>query len=466
MLSLGHVFAALQSNYQPTGQEAVFASVVIDSRQAQAGSLFVAFKGEHADGHDYVADAFGRGAIAALVEQPIAGLGSLVDSRQPITANWQLPVTILVENSLVALQQIARYWRVRQPVQVVGVTGSVGKSSTKELVASVLSQRAKTLKTEGNFNNEIGVPLTLLKLQPTDQWAVLEMGMYAQGEIALLCEIARPQIGIVTNVGPVHLERLGSLEKIVAAKQELIEALPAFGTAILNRDEPLVMEMGKHTTAQVFSYGLDPEADVWADGVVSMGLEGMRFRLHHAGTTLHMQIPLLGRHSVHTALAASAAGLIAGLSWDEIITGLQNRQAQLRLVTAQGPQNALIIDDTYNSSPESALAALNLLADLEGRKIAVLGDMLELGYMEEASHRRVGRRAMDVAEILIAIGKKGRWMGEEALACGMSTARVHLLPDTSAAISVLEGLIAPGDIILVKGSRGARLDQLVAALSR
>ena len=470
MLTLGHVLAAF-TGYEPAGEELPLGPVVIDSRQAGKDSLFVAFAGENVDGHDFVEDAFRRGAAAALVERPMAGLYQTIDlSQWPGEEMPAAPICLLVENTLTALQQLAAYWRQRHTLTVIGITGSVGKSSTKELAATVLSQRYRTLKSEGNYNNEIGLPLTLLQLQPEHECAVLEMGMYAQGEIAELCRLAAPQIGVVTNVGPAHLQRLGSLEAIVAAKQELVEALPASGVAILNRDDPLVMGMAAHTAARVLTYGVGNDtpvqADFWADKIVSMGLDGIRFRLHHEDVRLHLHIPLLGRHSVHTALRAAAVGVACGLRWNEIVAGLQDRRAQLRLVVVDGPGGSLLIDDTYNSSPESAIAALNLLADLNGRRIAVMGDMLELGAATEQAHRLVGRRAMDVADILITVGTLGRLMGEEALAQGMSAARLHMVPDAAAAAALLEEIIEPDDVTLVKGSRGVRLDQLVTALSR
>jgi len=259
---------------------------------------------------------------------------------------------------------------------------------------------------------------------------------------------------------------MGSLEAIVEAKQELVEALPVDGVAILNYDEPLVMGMADHTQARLFTYGLSPEADLWADEITSKGLEGVRFVLHYKGRQLHLKVPLLGRHNVHTALRAAAVGINAGMNWDEIVRGLQNRNAQLRLVAVEGPRDSWILDDTYNSSPDSAIAALNLLADLSGRRLAVLGDMLELGSEEARGHELVGRRASHVADILIAVGPLGRMIGEAALAAGMPAAKVHILPETDTLVPLLESLIEPQDVLLVKGSRGLRLDRLVAQLSR
>ena len=466
MITLGHIFAAL-TDYQPTGNEPVVSAFVVDSREAGPGSVFVAFAGERVDGHLFVADAFARGAVAAVVERAPDGDWPLIDARSGrASLPERLPVVIQVESTLHALQAIAQAWRIRFPIRVIGITGSVGKTSTKELTAAVLSRRYRTLKSPGNQNNEIGVPLTLLQLRPEHERAVIEMGMYAQGEIDTLCHLARPSVGVVTMIGPVHLERLGSLEAIVAAKRELVAALPEDGTAVLNMDDPRVMSMASHTRARIFTYGLDPAAELWADNIDAMGLDGIRFTLHHGREVLSVRVPLLGRHSVHTALRATAVGLIEGLRWEEIVAGLNAMSAQLRLVVSDGPRGSVIIDDTYNSSPDSALAALNLLADLEGRRIAVLGDMLELGRAEKQAHRVVGRRAADVADVVITVGERARTMGAEALALGMPADHVLMVDDAPEAVPLLEELIQTGDVVLVKGSLGMRMDRIVTALGR
>jgi UDP-N-acetylmuramoyl-tripeptide--D-alanyl-D-alanine ligase len=375
------------------------------------------------------------------------------------------PLCLVVENTLQALQTAACNWRARFPIRVIAITGSVGKTSTKELTHAVLSRRFRTLKSEGNQNNEIGLPLTLLNIRPHHQRVVLEMGMYARGDIGLLCSLAIPHIGVVTMIGPVHLERLGTMEAIVEAKRELLEALPPDGMAILNKDDDRVMEMAPYTQAQIFTYGLDRSADLWADNINSMGLDGVRFTLHQGRLSLNVHVPLMGRHNVHTALRAAAVGLAEEMSWEEIIAGLSSNTAQLRLVAIPGPNNSIMIDDTYNSSPASALAALNLLEDLDGRRIAVLGDMLELGTVEEEAHRLVGRRAADVAYILVAVGPRGRMIGEEALAVGMPRDRVFMIEDTPEAIPLLEEVARSGDFLLIKGSLGMGMSRIVTALS-
>ncbi len=467
MLTLAH-FLETYLPYQATGHEPVVSSVLVDSREVTPGALFVAFRGEQTDGHDYVAQAFARGAVAALVERPFPDYPTL-DTRSGKSApalDFKQPLCLLVDDTLSALQQAAKAWRKKFDVHVVGITGSVGKTTTKELTHTVLSQRYNTLKSLGNRNNEIGLPLTLLDLRPEHERAVLEMGMYTTGEISLLCELAQPFIGVVTMIGPVHLERVGSMDGIVKAKQELVEALPPGGFAILNRDDERVMSMAAHTQAHIFTYGLHENADLWATDIRSMGLEGVQFTLTCGREALQVKVPLLGRHNVHTALRAAAVGLVEGMGWDEIIAGLTQMTPQLRLVAVPGPKGSLIIDDTYNSSPDSALAALNLLHDLHGRKVAVLGDMLELGQVEEASHRLVGRRVADVAQLLVVVGRRGRWIAEEALAVGMSPVQVHVAEDVETAVAVLQERIRENDTILIKGSLGMRMDRIVDALGK
>lgn len=482
-LNLAHVFDAL-SGVHPQGDSQAISSVVIDSRQVEPLSLFAAFPGERVDGHDYVADAFGRGAVAALVERPFSSSDfscQVIDLTQPVDpqrlAGLGMPLCLQVEDSLLALQRLAAYWRARFQPRVVGITGSVGKTTTKELVNAVLRTRYSTLKSKGNLNNEIGLPLTLTELTDEHEYVVLEMGMYAQGEIATLAQIGRPQVGVVTNVGPVHMERLGTMEAIAAAKAELVEALPPApeGVAILNRDDPLVFRMAERTQAQLFTYGLSHKADLWADNIEGAGLEGIRFDLHYRGETVHIRAPLLGRHSVHTALRAAAVALTEGLGWGEIVSGLQGDSPQLRLVAIGGPNESLLLDDTYNASPASTIAALNLLQDLTpssgsraaaGRRVAVLGDMLELGAQADPGHRLVGRRAADVADLLVTVGGLGQLIAEEALAVGMPPAHLVALSDVDEAIKVLPALMERGDLVLIKGSRGVGLNRLVDVLSQ
>jgi UDP-N-acetylmuramoyl-tripeptide--D-alanyl-D-alanine ligase len=470
MLTLGLVIEVL-TGYQAAGGPQIITDVAIDSRLSIPGSLFVALPGERTDGHFFVSAAFARGAIAALVQQDMPAEFPVLDLREPLTfaqaASVPAPVCLRVDDTLAALQALAVAWRRRLDLRIVGVTGSVGKTTTKELIAAVLGTRYRTFKTEGNYNNEIGLPLMLLKLTEAHERAVLEMGFYQVGEIALLCEWARPHVGVVNNVYAVHLERAGSLDAIVQGKGELVAALPPApeGVAVLNRDDPRVMLMRERTQARIFTYGLDPTADLWADQIESRGLAGVYFHLHHGRETLHVRVPLLGQHSVHTALRAAAVGLVEGLTWQEIVEGLQSIGAvQLRLAAVRGPGESLLIDDTYNASPESTIAALNLLSEIDGRRVAVLGDMLELGAFEETGHRMVGQRARDVADLLVTIGPRARLIAEEAGRAGLPAASIREFDTGDEALPYLRGLVRAGDVVLLKGSRGLRLDRLVRAL--
>jgi len=453
----------------------VINEAAIDSRQVIPGSMFVALPGERTDGHLYVEDAFKNGASLAIVQQDMSSRFPTIDLRGktgpldvPLPDNVLRggPVCLRVENSLQALQDIARSYRRKMKVRVIGITGSVGKSTTKELAAEVLSQRYRTLKNTGNLNNEIGLPLTLLRLGEGHQRAVLEMGFYVPGEIAFLCDLALPEVGVITNIGTVHAERAGSQEAIARGKAELVQALPPAprGVAILNYDDPLVRAMSAQTQARVFFYGTEPQAELWADDIEGMGLEGIRFRLHYHNEVLHLRVPLIGAHSVHTALRAAAVGLVEGLTWGEIIEGLQHARAQLRLVAVRTQTGALILDDSYNASPESTLAALNLLSELEGRRVAVLGEMLELGPYERQGHEKVGIRAAEVADRLITVGERARLIAQAARKAGMPAAKITWVHDVPAAIELLNSELKEGDVALVKGSHGLRMDRIVSAL--
>ncbi|MGD0750086.1 MAG: UDP-N-acetylmuramoyl-tripeptide--D-alanyl-D-alanine ligase [Anaerolineales bacterium] len=467
MLTLADVTEAL-TNIRPAQASTVITEAAVDSRLAIPGGLFVALPGEHLDGHDFVADAFQRGASFALIQHKINGDYQTVSLQtgQEISfpPDMNAPICLLVENTLSALQQIARFWRRKLDLSVVGITGSVGKSTTKEVVYEVLSQRYRTLKSPGNMNNEIGLPLTILKLSAGYERAVLEMGFYVPGEIALLCEIALPKIGVVTNIGTVHAERAGSQKAIFRGKSELVQALPGDGVAILNLDDPWVSKMAELTKARVFFYGLDPEADLWADNVEGLGLEGIRFQLHFRHETLHVHIPMIGQHSVHTALRAAAVGLADNLTWQEIIDGLRQGHTQLRLTAVRSESGALMLDDTYNASPESMLAALNLLAELDGHKVAVLGDMLELGQYEKQGHEIVGVRAAEVADALVTIGTLGHQIATAARWAGMLAGKIMEFENTDEAISYLQKSLTEKDVVLVKGSHGIHMDRIVNAL--
>lgn len=468
MITLADVLEALTgSPYE--GPAPVITEAAIDSRQVIPGSLFIALPGERVDGHEFVGEAFENGAHFALIQRDLSPRFPVLDLQEGIKGNLVLPALpfcLLVKDTLQALQEIARFWRRRLNLRIIGITGSVGKSTTKELTAAVLSQRYRTLKNPGNLNNEIGLPLSIMKMTEGHERAVLEMGFYVPGEISFLCDLAQPQVGVITNVGTVHAERAGTQEAIARGKAELVQALPPApeGVAVLNYDDPWVREMSQQTRAAIMFYGLDDRADLWADGITSQGLEGISFRLHFRNETLHLRVPLIGRHSVHTALRAAAVGLAEGLTWQEIVSGLRTGQAQLRLVAVRTESGALILDDTYNASPESTLAALNLLDELDGRKVAVLGDMLELGLYEQRGHVMVGVRAAEVVDELVTVGPRGHMIAASARQAGLRPNQTVEFEDSLQAIEYLRDRLGGEDVVLVKGSRGMRMDRIVAAL--
>jgi len=466
MLLFSDIIEALTGKH-PNWPDRPITGAVHDSRQVSPGTLFVALKGDRVDGHDYVDDAFQKGAILAISERDLSGEIPVLDLRtgNKIPANIEnLPIALRVKNSLEALQQIARFWRSKLDLRVIGVTGSVGKTTSKEAIAEVLAQRYKTFKTSGNFNNEIGLPLNMLAISEEDQLAVLEMGFYVPGEIAFLAEIAQPQVGVVTNIGTVHAERAGSQEAIYQGKAELVRSLPEDGIALLNFDDPLVKKMAQETSARIFSYGLDSESDLWADEIEGLGLDGVRFQLHYQGELLHVRIPMIGRHSVHTALRAAAVGLVEGLDWQQILQGLRIGNPQLRLVAAEGRDGSILLDDTYNASPESTVAALNLLDELEGRKVAVLGDMLELGQYEHQGHRMVGNLAAKVADLLVTVGSRAEIIAEAARDSGLKETAISQFETTEKALAYLKEQVSAEDVVLVKGSRAMQMDRIVPEL--
>jgi UDP-N-acetylmuramoyl-tripeptide--D-alanyl-D-alanine ligase len=428
--------------------------VVQDSRLVTEGDLFVAIKGENTDGHRFVPDALEHGARAVMVDQAWYQQYDLGD----------LPV-IVVPDTLAALQSLATYWRSLFDVQVVGITGSIGKSSTKEVVSAVLAQRFQVTRSQKSYNNEIGLPLSVLEITPDSEVVVLEMGgAYAFGEIAELAKIARPTIGIVTNVSHSHLGRMGTLEAIAETKAELIDSLPEDGIAILNIDDERVRRMAERAKCRVVFYGLDDAADYHVTDLTSSGMEGISFILHHDETHSHVSVPLMGRHSVHMALAGIAVGTEMGLSLADILRGFQTPDIQLRLVLVPATNGATILDDSYNANPASGLAALSLLDELPGnRKVAVLGDMMELGSYEEEGHRMVGGRAAQVVDALYTIGPRARIIAAQAVQLNPRL-KVETFDDKATLVDVLRRDLRQGDLVLVKGSRSLGLESIVSDL--
>lgn len=449
VLDSAFVTAALGSALvSHSGAPAAFARAVIDSREAGPGDLFVALRGERTDGHDYVGDAIRQGAHGVLVNDRVEN-GDVA--------------SFVVSDTLAAMQQLAVAWRNALPnLEVVGVTGNVGKSTTKLITASLLASHYRVQAQAHNYNNEIGVPLCLLELRPETERAVIEMGMYTTGEIALLCRWTRPRTGIVLNVGPVHLERAGSIEAIARAKRELPESLPAEGHAVLNIDDPYVRAMAGHTAARVWTIGTSPDAEVRASDIESRGAAGFLFTLHCGSRARRVHAPLPGAHLVTNVLAAAAAALADEIDFDTVCESIEELDVPTRLRVRPSKRGFTVLDDTYNASPAATLAALDLLAETPGRRLALLGDMLELGEVSEAEHARIGRRAAEVVEALFTVGELARGVNDSARAAGLAEAR-HF-ESKAAALAALRSSLRPGDVVLVKASRAIALETVVEAL--
>ena len=429
----------------------------VDSRRVTPHSCYVALTGARADGHKFVLDAVRAGASAALVDRPV-GLPPDVDAA-----------VVVVADPLAALQELAAWWRQRHAVRVVGITGSTGKTVAKEITADVLSRTFRTLRNEGNLNSETGLPMTLLRLEPEHEVAVLEMSMYTVGEIARLAEIARPEVGVVLAVHPAHLERAGSIERIAQAKAELPQALPRDGLAVLNADDPRVATMRDLTHAEVRTFGLGAGAEVRAEDITSRGLEGTEFTLRAPWGVRRVASAMPGRHLVPHALAAAAVAERFAVPLDDVVAALAaGSHAPHRMAVVEAASGARLVDDTYNASPVSMAAALDFLAETPvaagRRRLAILGDMLELGPDEERLHREIGARAAGAVDGLVAVGERGRWIAEGARAA--DAAAVLTAFDADEAAAVLERELAPavGDLVLLKASRGIGLERAVDLL--
>ncbi|MEW6547384.1 MAG: UDP-N-acetylmuramoyl-tripeptide--D-alanyl-D-alanine ligase [Bacillota bacterium] len=433
------------------GQREILA-VTHDSRRVNPGTLFVAIPGAATDGHLFLEDAFARGAVAALV------------SREP-----QRPAggpCLLVPDTVLALGKLALSHRLRFSPVVIGITGSLGKTSTKDMAASVLGTRYRVLKNEGNLNTEVGVPLTLFGLDATHEVALIEMAMRGRGQIAYLAGLARPRMGVVTNVSESHLELLGSIEEVARAKAELVAALPPDGTAILNGDDPRVRRMGERFPGRVVYFGLGAGCEVRASGVRSLGDRGSRFLLHLGEEVGEVFLPVPGRHQVPNALAAAAVGWALGLSLVEIVRGLENPALSGMRMEVVRLGGVTVLNDAYNASPTSTSAALETLMDIPGRRhLAVLGDMLELGPRAIPGHREVGRLVARLGlDYLLTVGTLSRHLVEAAREEGMPGERITSVDSAREAAELVNGLLGEGDVVLVKGSRGMKLEQVVAAL--
>jgi UDP-N-acetylmuramoyl-tripeptide--D-alanyl-D-alanine ligase len=468
-LSLQHVAEYLGVPQEHLGadfrRDAVATGYSIDSRTIKPGDLFFAVRGEKFDGHDFVGQAFAKGAVAAVVstENPAAVRSRTVPNEQAAThasskSDFARAGSLIpVEDTLIALQVLAQAVRRLWARPVIGVTGSAGKTTTKEAVAHVLSTKFRVHKSEGNFNNHFGLPLMLLKLEPEHDCAVVELGMSHPGEITALTKIAQPETGLVTNVGPVHLEFFKDVSEIARAKYELIESLPPNGTAILNADDKYVSQFGRDFRGKVITYGVAPTATIRAANIELHGEQGSTFDVLAGSRREHAILPLVGGHNVHNALAAIAVALEQGIDFSEAVRAVASLHAADKRGQVVRVDNVTVINDCYNSNPKALDAMVDALAAMPAkRRIVIAGEMLELGPLGEQMHRESGRH-MAERKIDVVIGVRGL-AANIVIGAGQPGVRAEFVQSPEEAGDWLAREAREGDVVLLKASRGVKLE--------
>lgn len=450
------VIKAVGGNLVSGDANVIFSGISIDSRKIGNGELFIPIEGKNFDGHDYIEKALKNGASGALTKHSDVNYHNYSDK-----------CIINVENTLKALGDIAKYHRSRFNTKVVAITGSVGKTSTKDMISKVLEEQYKVLSTQGNFNNEIGLPLTLLNLQKDHDIAVIEMGMRGFGEIELLSKIAKPDTAVITNIGSSHIEKLGSRNNILKAKMEIIHGMESSGTLILNGDDNLLLSLKDLVGMKTIYYGLEENLKYQAYNVKT-GENGSMFYVMLGNKEYEIKLSVPGIHNVYNALAAISTGMEYGMDPELILSGLAKyKSSYMRMnIINNGVNN--IIDDTYNSSPDSVKAALSVLCELSAkRKIAILGDMLELGEFSEKAHYQAGIEAVKAGtDFIIAIGQFAQNTVKGALQHGISKKNVLVLDNNDDACKFLETYLKIGDALLIKGSRGMGMESIVSYFKR
>lgn len=434
-----------------------------DSRRVEPGNAFVAFPGEHVDGHEYLVAAIERGARTLVITTMPGAVASQLELAQERDV-----AVVRVHDSLAAVQALASFHRSRMFCPVIGVTGSTGKTTTKDFITNVVSQGFRVVATEGNQNNELGVPLTILRAGADTDVLIVEMAMRGQGEIAELARIAKPTAGLVTNVGTSHIERLGSQEAIARAKGELVEAVASEGRVFLNGDDAFSEHLAALATAQVVSYGLSEACEVRARDVTVDADSKASFTLvtEKGEREVHLAIP--GRHNVYNALAAAAVALFLEIPLADIVCGLETSEpGQMRMQTFETAAGVRVINDAYNANPTSMRAAIETLAEITGvgKRVAVLGDMAELGSLTELAHFRIGEEVARLPiDVLVTVGERARRIADGARAEGMDDTAIRPCVGTDEATEVLDDVLDPGDVVLVKASRVMGLEKIVEGI--
>ncbi len=434
------------------GGDAVSTSVIIDSREIKPGAVFFAIKGERLDGHQFVAQALEKGAVGAVVSE--------------LPENVDKPL-IQVGDTTRALQKLASSIRDRYDVTLIGITGSAGKTTTKEMIATLIGSERRVHKSWGNFNNQIGAPLCLDNMPDDAQVVVSEMGMNHAGEIAEIAGLMRPHIGVYTNIAPVHIENFANgIEGVAAAKRELLENVVPGGTVVVNNDNELVVRISKDFEGKRVTYGVANAADYRAANIRERGLLGTHFTLEAEGGTRELELVLPGRHNLDNLLAAIATARAAGISWEGIERGIREVKPAYHRGIIVPFRGARIYDDTYNSNPYALARTLELMAqaEVEGRRIAVIGDMLELGEQELQFHRDAGKGIPKSVSVVVGVGKRSKALLEGAREAGFPEDALHHFDTAEQAGEFLKNEVRSGDLVLIKGSRGVGLDKAVAML--
>ncbi len=433
--------------------EIIVDQISIDSRTLKAGSLFIAIKGERFDGHDYIRQAAENGAALVMVRE-----GTILPENVP---------AIFVPDTLEALGKLAHEYRKLFKIPVIAVTGSVGKTSTKEMIAAILSAKYRVHKSKGNFNNEIGLPLSVLELEDGHEAAVFEMGMRGFNEISALSRIVNPDIAVITNIGISHIERLGSRQNILKAKLEILDGMDDKGIVILNGDDELLSGLKGLLKQKTIFYGIDENQDVWAYDLTSKGEEGVYFQVESANKDMKLFIPAPGIHNVHNALAGIAVAEVLNMSEDEIRRGMEDYTGEQMRLSIEEKDGIKFINDSYNAAPSSMTAAINVLCEIAGerRKWAIIGDMLELGDWAKEAHKKIGRLVSKSGiEYMVAIGSLAKWYVEGANENPGSITVTKLFASPQEAKPYIKTLVQKGDVLLFKGSRMIKMDILVQEL--
>jgi len=459
-ITIGEVLRATGGKLLQGEEKAFFQGISTDSRTVGEGELFIALKGPRFDGHYFALKALEKKAGGMLIEEDKAG-----DIRWN---GFRPKAVIAVKDTLRALGDLARERRRRYRTPVVALTGSNGKTTTKEMISACLETTFPILKTRGNLNNLIGLPLTLLNLTEKERVVILEMGMNVPGEIRRLTEIAEPDVGLITNIQRVHLEGLGSLERLKDEKGELFRRMRRDGTILVNQNDPHVIDLASEFSGQRITFGVEKSADVMAKEIRLRGAEGTSFKLILEGQEIEIALPLLGRHFVSNALAAIAAATLFGIEVKKVKEALERFQPspmRMELIHLEGGKT--LINDAYNANPRSMELALETLAEMKGkgRAIAVLGDMLELGDFTEEAHRQIGEKVEELSiDLLLTMGEEAPLVVESAIRHGFEPTRAKVVESHTEAILILKEVIREGDWILVKGSRRMVMEKIVEGL--